>query len=360
MFPKWKYLPSWKEFRQMDSAYWLTFVTVISTFVAGIIGFVVFWLNYFVIDIGVSPTIFNGYLAWMGGASAMLGYTVGAHSHAIVMALILGVVAVVAKRFSVLSLAGWKRTMAKVGLWVSITGVLAFTVVFFLEAFTTVFPGGAPDLIFASNPGGPFQLYSSTALNGWAGDDSTMLWASIGAMIVLVPLFYTNVRGRPAWRDPVRSAILLTWIFSFIATPIQGFYIEQNEATLKGMPPDVVFGALQYFALIGITLVCMSLLAVDFYTDRKEARSPMAAFAILSVLLATVGAYIYAFFTTNSGSSGYWIFNVGFVLMSVVILAAMVAVFQGHAEKIPSEGVLPGSAKESEPPAAREAEKAPS
>ncbi len=335
MIPKWRCLPSWKDFRKMDSAYWLTFVTVISAFIAGIIGFAVFWLNYFVLDIGVSPSIFSGYVSWLGGAQAALGVTMGAHSHAMVMALILGVVAVVAKRFDVLALAGWKRSMAKVGLWVSITGVLAFTAVFVLEAFTTVFPSGVPGAFLASNPGGPVQWFapSLTAANGMAGDDTTMLWAAAGALLVLVPLLYTQVRGRPAWRDPVRAAILATWIFSFIATPIQGFYIEFHEATLSQGPADVVFGNLQYFALIGITLVCMALLAVDFYVDGRGMRTPMAGFAILSVLIATVGAYVYVWYTTDPNSSGYWVFNVGFILMDLFPLAAMIAVLRGRRER---------------------------
>jgi len=361
MIPKWRYLPSWKDFRKMDSTYWLTFVTVISAFVAGVIGFVVFWMNYFVIDIGVSPSIFNGYISWLGGAQAVLGITMGSHSHMMVMALILGVVAVVAKRFDVLSLAGWKRGMAKVGLWVSITGVLAFTTVFVLEAFTTVFPNGVPDLLFASDPGGSLQLYSNTAANGMAGDDTTMLWAAVGAMIVLVPLLYTTVRGRPAWRDPVRAAILGTWIFSFIATPLQGFYIEFHESSIGAAasstggptPIDANFGALQYFALIGITLVCMALLAVDFYVDRRVARTPMAGFAMISVLLATVGGYIYAFYTTDSGSAGYWLFNVGFLLMDLFLLGAMVAVYRGRNVKIPtseaSSGVPESGMKQTPP-----------
>ncbi|MGA8604590.1 MAG: hypothetical protein WB788_05965 [Thermoplasmata archaeon] len=337
MIPKWKYLPSWKDFRKMDSTYWLTFVTVISAFIAGIIGFAVFWLNYFVIDIGVSPALLSGYIAWLGGAGNLVGITMGAHSHMMVMALILGVVAVVAKRFDVLALTGWKRAMAKVGLWVSITGVLAFTTVFVLEAFTTVFPGGVPGTLFASNPDA-FSLYAGTGTeaNGFAGDDSTMLWASLGAVIVLIPLLYTKVAGRPAWKDPVRAAILGTWIFSFIATPIQGFYIELNEATLSGGPADVVFGALQYFALIGITLVCMALLAIDFYADKKGTRTPMAGFAMIGTLIATVGAYVYVWYGTNQGSSGYWIFNVGFVLMDLFLILSMVGVYLGRQERIPT------------------------
>jgi len=366
MIPKWRNLPSWKDFRKMDSAYWLTFVTVISAFVAGVIGFVVFWMNYFVIDIGASPSVFSGYIAWLGGPTAVLTATMGSHSHMIVMALILGVVAVVAKRFDVLALAGWKRSMAKFGMWVSITGVLAFTVVFFLESFTTVFPGGVPGTVFGSNPGGSVSLFASTgtAANGMAGDDTTMLWAAIGAMIVLVPLFYTKVRGIPAWKDPVRAAILGTWILSFIATPIQGFYIEFHESSIGAAasatggptPFDLNFGNLQYFALIGITLVCMALLTVDFYADHNGVRPPIAVFAIFSVLLATAGGYVYAFYTTWTGSAGYWVFNVGLLLMDMFLIAAMVAVYRGKPEPAPTEGAAPEPAV---PTATPETEKAP-
>jgi hypothetical protein len=344
MIPKWKYLPSWKDFRKMDSTYWLTLVTVISAFIAGVIGFALFWVNYFVVDIGVSPSIFNGYIAWLGGPRAVLGTTLGSHSHMIVMALILGVVAIVAKRFGVLSLGGWKHAMAKTGLWVSITGVMTLTAVYILEAFTTVFPGGLPGNFLASNPGGHLQFFASTGTtaNGMAGDDTTMLWAALGAVIVLVPLLYTKVRGRPAWKDPVRASILLTWIFSFIATPIQGFYIEFHEATLSGGPADTVFGNLQYFALIGITVVCMSLLAIDFYIDKKGVRSLAAGFAMLSVLIATVGAYVYVWYGTNSGSPGYWVFNVGFLMMDLFLILAMVVVYLGRQSQISeSEAEIP-------------------
>jgi hypothetical protein len=359
MIPKWKYLPSWKDFRKMDSTYWLTFVTVISAFIAGVIGFVLFWVNYFTIDIGVSPQIFNGYIAWLGGPGAVVGTTLGSHSHMIVMALILGVVAVTAKRFGVLSLDGWKHGMAKAGLWVSITGMMTLTAVYILEAFTTVFPGGVPGNFLASNPGGHLQFFAATGTtaNGMAGDDTTMLWAALGAVIVLVPLLYTKVRGRPAWRDPVRASILLTWIFAFIDTPLQGFYIEFHEATLSGGPADIVFGNLQYFALVGITVVCMALLAVDFYLDKKGARSLVAGYAMLSVLIATVGGYVYIWYGTNSGSPGYWAFNIGFVLMDIFLILAMVAVYLGRQDKITdSEAGVPEVPATSSPP---EPEKAP-
>jgi len=341
MIPRWRTLPSWKDFRKMDSTYWLTFTTVIAAFIAGITGFVVFWVNFFVIDIGVSPKIFGGYITWLGGPQQVVTTTLGSHSHALVMALLLGLAAVVAKRFDVLALAGWKRKVALVGLWVGITGVIAFTVMFVLEAYTTVFPNGIPPALFASSPGGAIQFYSYTSPNGMASDDTTMLWAALGAMIILVPLLYTRLNGRPAYRDPVRVAILGTWILTFLATPVQGFYIEFHEATLSGAPPDVVFGNLQYFALIGIPLVCMALLAIDFYQERKSTRSAAAVFAIFGTLIAVVSGYIYVYYTTATGSPAAWVFGFGLLLMDLFLLFAMVAVYLGRPEIIelmPSDG----------------------
>jgi hypothetical protein len=342
MIPVWRTLPSWTDFRKMDSSYWLTFIAIIGAFIAGITGFVVFWLNYFVIDLGVSPALFSGYIAWMGGAQSFWGVTLGSHSHAIVMCLILGLVGVVAKRFEVLSLPGWKRTVAKVGLWVGATGVIALTAIFFLEAYTTVFPGGNPGLFFASNPGS-FTLYAGAGVdtNGMAADDTMMLWASLGALIVLLPLFFTTLKGRPAWKDPVRFSILATWILTFIATPLQGFYIEFNESSLAGNPPDLVFGNLQYFALIGIPLVCIGLLAIDFYQEKRSTRTTASIFAIFGTLIALVTGFIYVFYTTGSTSAAAWGFGLGLLLMDLFLLVAMVGVYLGNPEKVemmPADG----------------------
>ena len=342
MIPRRSHLPTWSDFKKMDASYWLTFVTVISTFIAGMIGFVVFWLNYFVIDIGVSPSIFSGYITWMGGAATFLGYTMGSHSHVIGMTIILGVVAVVAKRFGVLNLTGLKQRVAKFGMWVSGVGILVMTTVFLLEAFTNVWPDSTPPLLFASNPGG-FQLWSYTAANGMAGDDSTMFLASAGAMIMFIPLLFTPIRGRPAWKDPIRLSILSTWILAYIATPIEGFFIEFNEATLGGAPADIVFGNQQYFALFGITLVAMAFLAVDFFQDERGTRSVVAALGMLVTTFTVIVGYIYAFLDpgvlnpdgTLAGTTTWGlVYAAGLLLVSLVAVVATVAVFRGAKEPV--------------------------
>jgi hypothetical protein len=348
MVPRWSTLPTWRDFRKMDGAYWLTFVTVIASVIAGLIGFVVFWLNYFVIAFGISPAILSGYIAWLGGATTFMGAAMGAHSHVIGITIMVGVVAITAKRFGVLGLTGWKRTVAKLGLWISGIGVTIMTFVYLLEAFAAY----TPPLLFASDPGGSLQLWSFTAANGMAGDDSTMFLSSLGAVFLLVPLLLTSMQGKPAWKDPIRASLLATWVLAYLATPIEGFVIEFNEATLGGTSLDVVFGNEQYFALFGITMVAMGFLAVDFFQNRKGLRNLVAALGILVTAFTVAAGYAYTYFdpgalntdgTLSGVTSTGWIYAVGLVLVSLAVIVAMVAVYRGSEEPIPPTVGLPST-----------------
>ena len=330
MVPRWNNLPRWADFRKMDGGYWLTLVAGIGTFIAGVIGLVVFWLQYFVVDFNVSSGIFNGLVAWEGGAATFLGAVTGPHSHVIGITLMVGVVALVAKRYGVLDLAGWKRSVAKVGLWVSGTGVAVMTFVYILEGFFQ----WSPPLLFAYDYGGPISLWSYTAANGLAGDDSTMFWASIGGLILLVPLMLTKFGGKPAWKDPIRMAVLGTWVMAFFATPLEGFVIEFNEQAWSGTPLDMAFGNQQYFALFGLTMAALAFLAMDFFQDKVGARRSIAWFGTLVTGFTVLAGLVYTYvdpgvlaadgsFPTNP--TGY-VYALGMGLVSVFLVAAAASV----------------------------------
>jgi hypothetical protein len=341
MIPRWSNLPKWADFSRMDGAYWLTFVTVTATFIAGIMGFVVFWLQYFVVDFGVSSSLFNGYIAWMGGASALVGGAMGSHSHVIGMTVMLGVVAVTAKWFGVLNLGGWKRSLARAGMWVSGIGIAVMTLTYILEGFTQALPTGPP-LLLSNNGTGPISLYAFGVTNGIAGDDSTMFLSSLGAMIMLVPLMLTNIRGKPAWKDPIRIAVLGTWIMAFVATPLEGFIIEFNEGIWHGTALDIAFGSQQYFALFGLTMVASAFLAVDFFQERAGLRKSIAWLGTVVTAFTVVAGLAYTYFDsgilaadgslpiTNTG----WVYAVGLALVSVAIMAVALMVSRGFSEPI--------------------------
>ncbi len=334
MFPKWRQLPTLGDIRKMDSAYFLAVASVASAFVAGLVGFLLLWINPYHVLVA-SPAFFNGYLSWIGGAATAAGYLVGSHSHTIGIAVMVGAVAIAAQGFKVLELKGLGRSVAKFGMWISIIGLIIMTLTFLLESFSMLWPNATPPLLFASNPGGPFQLWSSSASNGMAGDDSTMFLASLGAMILLIPLMLTKIRNRPAWKDPIRLSILVTWIIAYIATPIEGFFIEFNEATLHGTPTDIVFGNLQYFALFGLTMITLAYLAIDFFQGDRKVRKTVSTVGILVTLFALITGFVYVFMdpgtldangnlvgTTTTG----WIFSIGLFLVSGVVMLAMLKV----------------------------------
>ncbi|MBX8636842.1 MAG: hypothetical protein KIY11_00540 [Thermoplasmata archaeon] len=348
MIPKWKCLPKWSDFRKMDSTYWLVFATVISAFIAGLIGFVALWLNYFVIDIGASPAIFSGYIRWMGGAPAFLSYAVGSHSHVIGMMIMISVVAVVARKFGVLNLSGRSRSVAKFGLWVSVTGVALMTVVFLLEAFTTTWVNATPPLLFASNPGG-FQLWSSTASNGMAGDDTTMLLGSLGGLIMLFPLLLTRLNGTRTWKDPLRASILMTWVLAYIATPVEGFYIEFHEATMSGGPADTVFGNEQFFALFVMAVLAMTFLALDVscssdekFRDMRVVRYGMAIAGMILGIFTLIAGFVYTFYDPGSFNSAgklvttQWgmVYSAGLFVISLLFGAGAIIIYFCREEKI--------------------------
>ena len=351
MIPRWSNLPRWEDFRKMDGTYWLTMVTIIGTFIAGVMGFIVFWLQYFVVDFGVSSSLFNGYIAWMGGASAMVDGVMGSHSHVIGITIMVGLVAVTAKRFDVLKRIGGMRNLARIGLWVSGVGVIVMTLTYIVEGFTQVWPSGPP-LLFANNGTGSIQLYAFNMTNGMAGDDSTMFFASLGAVFLLVPLLLTTIGGKPAWKDPIRMAVLATWVLAYIATPVEGFVIEFQEGTLGGTPLDVVFGNQQYFALFGITMVSAAFLAVDYFQDRRGIRKSVAVWGMLITVLAVVAGYAYTYFDPGTAAADGslpvtatgWVYTAALALTSfVLIYAAIFAVNRGSEEPIAPPSAAPAA-----------------
>jgi hypothetical protein len=344
MVPRWSNLPHATDFRKMDGAYWLTFVTVAGTFIAGVMGFIAFWLQYLVVDFNVSSGLFNGYIAWMGGASALLGGAIGSHGHVIGITVIVGLVAITAKWFGVLEVGGFKRSLAKAGMWVSGIGIVVMTLTYIIEGFTQVWPNGPP-LVLASNPGGPISLWSFSSANGIAGDDSTMVLASLGAMIMLIPLMLTKFRGKPAWKDPLRLAVLGTWILAYIAVPIQGLAIEFNESSWSGTPLDMAYGSQQYFALFGLAMVAAAFLAVDFFQDKDGTRKTVAWYGTIVAAFATLAGLAWTWFDSGilaaDGSLPVtvtgWVYTAGLLLVSTVLIAAVVAIYRGSPEPIPVE-----------------------
>ena len=311
-------------YRHQPLSYWLILVSVGSAFIAGLIGFVNLWVMTF------GPGLFSGYISFIGGPYDILGNTLDPHSHEMALAIMAGVIAIAAERFGVLRTAGVREKVAKLGLSVSLAGVVGMTVVFLAIAFSNFDPG----LWFGQDP------------NGLAGDDLVMTVIAIGAMIALVPLALTprEADHRSSWRDPVRLSLLGTWVAAVVISVIAAFYIEFNESVFSPdaggalAANDAVFGELQsLFGVFLLTAVSLILLAVDLYNVEGSARRLVGWVAGLGVLIGTAGAMLWAFVDPSTSGASFWIHILGIGLTGVAAVVSVVAI---HAVPVPKGTIL--------------------
>ncbi len=307
-------------YRNMPASYWLILVSVGSAFIAGIIGFVNLWVMTF------GPGLFSGYISFMGPSYDILGNTLDPHSHEMALAIMAGVIAIAAERFGVFRTAGLKEKVAKLGVAVSIAGVVGMTVVFFAIAFSNFDPG----LWFGQDP------------NGLAGDDLVMTIIAVGAMIALVPLALTKreADSRPSYRDPVRLSLLGAWVAAVVVSVIAAFYIEFHEDVFQTtlLANDAVFGELQsLFGVFLLTAVSLILLAVDLYKVEGSSRRLVGWAAGLGISVGTAGALAWAFLDPSTSGVAFWIHLLGIGLTGVAAIVSAVAI---HATPVPKGTIL--------------------
>jgi hypothetical protein len=138
------------------------------------------------------------------------------------LAIMAGIIALVAHRFHVLGLSGLKQNAARVGLGIASIGVVATTGVFLAVAFFNYSP---PILLTGANGG-----------NGMAGYQTVMSLIALGAMISLVPLAVTKLNGKSSWKDSVRLALLGTWVAAVLISVPESFYVEFHEDLFGSIP----------------------------------------------------------------------------------------------------------------------------
>ncbi|HKM75017.1 MAG TPA: hypothetical protein VJZ32_01205 [Candidatus Bathyarchaeia archaeon] len=323
MWPQYvlRMVPSRKEFSiysKAGAAYWLVVLSVGSAFVAGLIGVVNLWIRIF------GAGVFSGFVPQFGDVGTFVGTLSGSHSHEMGIAIITGVVAMVAQRFKVLDLKGLRKNAAKVGLLVTSIGIVAISIVLVLEAVIAF----APPTLFQGGPGG---------VNGMAGDDTTMAITALGAMIVLIPLALTKIDGKSSWKDSVRLALLGTWIAAVVNSVVEGFYIEFHEdifgstlATNHAVFSDVN----PLFGIMTLLAVALVLLAVDYYEVGGILRRVTGWVAGVGIIVAILGASLYVFVDPSTGGLSYWLYILGMFVLGVSALAATRGIYTARISKI--------------------------
>jgi hypothetical protein len=323
MWPQYvlRLLPSREEYSlysKAGAAYWLALFSVGSAFIAGMLGFVTLWVKIF----GVG--VFSGFVPLFGDVGTFLTALIGSHSHEMGIAIMAGVVAMVAQQFRVLDMKGLRKRVASLGLWVSSIGIIAITIVLVAEAAVAF----APPTLFASGPQG---------VNGMAGDDTVMTIVALGAMIALIPLALTKLDEEQSWKDSVRLALLGTWILAVFNSVVQGFYIEFHEdlfSAAMSANHDVFSNVNPMFGIFTLTAVALVLLAVDYYTRSDSLRRVTGWVAGVGLVIATVGTFLYTFLDPSVGGLPYWSYILGMFVVGVSGLAATFGIYKANVKRI--------------------------
>lgn len=323
MWPQYvlRMVPTRKEFSlysKVGAGYWLALFSVGSAFIAGLIGVVNLWVMIF------GASVFSGFVPLFGDLGTFLGALGGSHSHEMGIAIMTGVVALVAQRFMVLDVKGLRRNIANVGLWVTSIGIIAISIVLVLEAVVAF----SPPAFFSSGPEG---------VNGMAGDDTIMTITALGAMIALIPLALTKLDGKSSWKDSVRLVLLGTWVAAVVNSVIEGFYMEFHAdvfgSTLTANH-DVFININPMFGIFTLAATAIVLLAVDYYVVAGPLRRMIGWVAGVGLIVATLGSSMWAFSDPSVGGLAYWSYILGVLVVGVSALAASGALYMTKITKV--------------------------
>lgn len=321
----------------VSSAYWLTIAAVGSTFVAGLIGFANLWVSIF------GTSFLSGYISWLGlDKAGFLAGSVDPHSHDMAVAIMAGIVAITVYQYGILGkLTGVKKAVARLGLWISIIGVVVMTWTFIAETFLNY----APPLLFASAPIGPDAIQ-----NGIVGDDLIMSIAAIGAMVLIIPLALTKLDdSKPFWKDSIRGTMLAIWAAAVVINMIEGFYVEFHEDAFQTtlLANDKAYAQVQSLgALFLLAAAAIALLSIDYFKVDGMGRRVIGWVMPIGLLLFLLGGFGWSYVdSTNTGIS-FWTYIGGTFAIGAAAVVAVGAIYSKRTSKA-SPAVASGPAANS-------------
>jgi hypothetical protein len=307
-----------KAYKGVGAAYWLAMAAIGSAFIAGLIGLVNLWVGIF------GTSFFSGLTSSLGlDAAGFIEATKDPHTHAMAIAIMVGVVAIAVQQYKVLeSLSGFKKYLARTGLWISFIGVISLTVVYVAIAFANY----SPPNLFVSGP---------ADINGIAGDDVVLSIAAIGAMVLVVPVALAKIgpEGRPFWKDGVRLSLVGTWVLAVFLNIAAGYWVElhHDSFTTTLAANDSAYAQFQsmvaLFVLLGAALI---LLAVDQSKVTGAWRRVIGSVMGVGLLVTTFGGLAWAFVDPTQGLA-FWSSIAGLFVIGIAGALTVSYVFRTKA-----------------------------
>ncbi len=305
-------------YKKMDAAYGLVLTGLIVLFIGELIGLLILWLSIF------GASFFGAYAQSFGGVGSTISSIIDPHSHGVAVALIAIVIGLAAAQFGVMKKRDWKRSAARVGMWISGISLVALIVVYLAGVFVNY----SPPTLFASGPNG---------INGMAGDDALITMVLLGGIISLIPLALTKFNGKASARDAVRFALLFTMLMWLVANALSGFFIEFNESSFQTnlLANDAAFA--QFQPMVGIfflTIVAMVLIAVDYYGKKGLGRKSVGLVAGIGVALSVIGGLAWVFFDPTVGGWYFWAYMLGIIVVCLSLVIAIMLIYRTRIKTI--------------------------
>ncbi len=283
--------------------FYTIFTGVVGAFAAAMMGHVGGWITWF----GPTPAVFNQYInstmypvLGYSNSTSVIAFTddvVGSHSHLMLIALMAGVVALVAVTFGYYE--NWgknERRVANFGFSVMVAALLTAMWVY-------IFSGV-----------GNFQVPSFfvDGANGVAGDDMATGVVGLGAAFVLAGLLAHSrgsltPEGRPLFKDPLFLSVVVAWMTIYLVIPVTGFYINFNENFYQfaGINFDDAFNRFhQDFGFYVLPSLVTILLALQSLGVTARVRKYVGTLAMTGTLMAFVFGEIYTL-TASAYTSPY-------------------------------------------------------
>ncbi len=173
-------------------------------------------------DIGIAR--FPGVSSWLNTvgmqAQDFQEGIVASHSHLIAAALFCALTALAVLRYQKQDMPEWKKRMLQFALGLTITSLLAATVIYLVSALI----GWEPPTLFVSGPQGE---------NGVPLDDVILSSMAVGWLALIIGL---RGKNEPETRSDrlTRIAVFINWTVAFVGVVLVGLYIEFHETFFGG------------------------------------------------------------------------------------------------------------------------------
>ena len=284
-------------FRKAGMPYYTILTGVFGALFAAFMGHAGGWISWF----GPSPQVYAQYInATMypvlgyyndTAVQTFAGDVVGSHSHLMLVALMAGVVALVALTFGYEKWSRGAKRVADFGF-----AVMALSLVTAIWLYVVSGMGNYP-----------IPTFFSSGLNGIAGDDLVTGAVGFGAIFVLAGLLMhsrraTTKEGKLLHRDPLFLSVVASWVTIYLVIPVTGYYIElhQDFYSSAGAVFDAVFTRFhQDFGFFLLPALVTLLLALESFGVSGRLRRYLGYLTMAGVAMAFVFGETYALATAT-------------------------------------------------------------